>query len=230
MQSFAANLKRIRKEAGYTQEELAENLNVTRQAISCWERGRTEPDIAMLIALSKTLNVSTEELIFGRKSLQYSRLQKKYLVCSIGFLSICLVIFLLQMVLSPYFKNLVNMTYKGAGIYFLVFRLLMPTVGCISFGVFAVSFIALFYEVCIYGWWKKGAFLLGLIIAFPILTVILDAAFSMLFPQYRALLLRVLFVETSNSQLLQMLLFTFCPIISGILLFLGINKKSCRDS
>ncbi len=230
MQNFAKNLKRIREEAGLTQEELAENLNVTRQAISCWERGRTEPDIATLIVLSKALNVSTEELIFGSKTKQYSRLQRKYLVCSIGFLSICVVVFLLQMVLSPYFKNLVNMTYKGAGIYFLVFRLLMPTVGYISFGVFIASFMALFFRVYIHGWWRKGAFFLGLIAVFPILAVILDDVFSMLFPEHRALLFHVLFVETSTSQPLQMLLFTFCPIISGMLLFLGINKKSYSDS
>ena len=37
--SFAENLKKIRKEKGFSQEELAEIMNVSRQAVSKWEQG-----------------------------------------------------------------------------------------------------------------------------------------------------------------------------------------------
>lgn len=37
--SFAENLKKIRKEKGFSQEELAEIMNVNRQAVSKWEQG-----------------------------------------------------------------------------------------------------------------------------------------------------------------------------------------------
>lgn len=37
--SFAENLKKIRKEKGFSQEELAETMNVSRQAVSKWEQG-----------------------------------------------------------------------------------------------------------------------------------------------------------------------------------------------
>lgn len=36
---FAENLKKIRKDKGYTQETLAEKLNVVRQTVSKWEKG-----------------------------------------------------------------------------------------------------------------------------------------------------------------------------------------------
>ena len=36
---FAENLKKIRKDKGYTQEELAKKLNVVRQTVSKWEKG-----------------------------------------------------------------------------------------------------------------------------------------------------------------------------------------------
>ena len=48
-----------------TQDELAEKLSVTRQAVSNWGREKTEPDLQTLDALAKTLNVSVEKLIYG---------------------------------------------------------------------------------------------------------------------------------------------------------------------
>ena len=45
---FAENIKKIRKDKGYTQEILAEKLNVVRQTVSKWEKGLSLPDIDML--------------------------------------------------------------------------------------------------------------------------------------------------------------------------------------
>lgn len=59
------NIKRLRGQRGMTQDELAERLNVTRQAVSNWERGRTEPDIGTLETLARELEVPMEELIYG---------------------------------------------------------------------------------------------------------------------------------------------------------------------
>lgn len=59
------NIKRCRIERGMTQDMLAEKLSVTRQAVSNWERGTTEPDIETLDRLAQTLDVSVEQLIYG---------------------------------------------------------------------------------------------------------------------------------------------------------------------
>lgn len=54
-----------RKANGYSQEELAEKINVSRQAISKWERGESSPDTENLIALSKLYGITIDELING---------------------------------------------------------------------------------------------------------------------------------------------------------------------
>lgn len=57
------NIKKIRKSRGFTQEELAARLNVTRQTISKWENGYSVPDAETLIKLADTLEVSVSELL-----------------------------------------------------------------------------------------------------------------------------------------------------------------------
>lgn len=62
------NIKAFREENKLSQEKLAETLNVTRQAISNWETGKTEPDIETLHNISVALGVTVEELIYGKDS------------------------------------------------------------------------------------------------------------------------------------------------------------------
>ena len=60
---IANKLVELRKKAGLSQEELAEKLNVSRQAVSKWERAEASPDMDNLIALSKLYNVSLDDLV-----------------------------------------------------------------------------------------------------------------------------------------------------------------------
>ena len=61
--SFAENLKQIRKERNLSQEELAEILNVSRQAVSKWEQGAGYPEVEKLLLLSSKLNVSLDSIM-----------------------------------------------------------------------------------------------------------------------------------------------------------------------
>lgn len=61
---FADKLIALRKKAGYSQEELAQQLNVTRQSVSKWEGAQSVPDIEKILQISK---------LFGR----YHRLPVK---------------------------------------------------------------------------------------------------------------------------------------------------------
>ncbi|VFC11726.1 AbrB family transcriptional regulator [Clostridioides difficile] len=57
------NLKSLRKIHQYTQEELAEKLNVSRQSIAKWESGESIPDICSCIKLAKLYNVKLDDLV-----------------------------------------------------------------------------------------------------------------------------------------------------------------------
>lgn len=53
----------LRKDNGWSQEELAEKLNVSRQAVSRWESGSAQPDAANLLQLSRLFSVTTDYLL-----------------------------------------------------------------------------------------------------------------------------------------------------------------------
>lgn len=60
---FADKLIDLRKKYGWSQEELAEKLNVSRQAVSKWEGAQSVPDMARIIQLSELFGVSTDYLL-----------------------------------------------------------------------------------------------------------------------------------------------------------------------
>ena len=55
MTTFPSNLKRLRKAKNITQDTVAQALHVTRQTVSGWETGRTQPDLDTLSALARVL-------------------------------------------------------------------------------------------------------------------------------------------------------------------------------
>ena len=61
--SFAERLKDARRVCGLSQEELAERLEVSRQAVGKWEQGLAYPEMEKLIALCAVLNVSADVLL-----------------------------------------------------------------------------------------------------------------------------------------------------------------------
>lgn len=67
MKAFTQRLAAARKNAGFTQAEVAERLGVSFQAVSQWERGETAPDIAKLPELAVLLRVTTDYLLMGRE-------------------------------------------------------------------------------------------------------------------------------------------------------------------
>lgn len=66
---FNKKLQELRKQKGYTQEELADVLFVSRAAISKWESGRGYPNIDSLKAISKIFSISVDELLSSNELL-----------------------------------------------------------------------------------------------------------------------------------------------------------------
>ena len=62
-QAFGMKLAQLRKNADMTQSELAERLNVTRQAVSKYEIGDSFPDVSILVIIAEVFGISVDELI-----------------------------------------------------------------------------------------------------------------------------------------------------------------------
>ena len=58
-------IPRLRKNAGMTQKDLAEKLNISFQAVSKWENGDTLPDTGILLSLYRALNTTADKLLSG---------------------------------------------------------------------------------------------------------------------------------------------------------------------
>lgn len=56
-------IRELRVRSGMTQDELAERLHVTRQAVSRWETGKTVPDTALLAAIAAAFSVSVDRVL-----------------------------------------------------------------------------------------------------------------------------------------------------------------------
>ena len=61
--TLGEKIQKLRKQNGFSQEELAEKVTVTRQTISKWELNQSEPDLDFIAQLSNIFNVSADYLI-----------------------------------------------------------------------------------------------------------------------------------------------------------------------
>ncbi len=63
---FNNKLYELRKQKGFSQEELANRLNVSRQTVSKWEIGDSTPDMEKLVAISDLFGISLDELVLDK--------------------------------------------------------------------------------------------------------------------------------------------------------------------
>lgn len=71
--TFGEKLKAIRRQAGISQEKLAEKLGVSRQAITKWETNAGIPDIENIMTISKLFHISIDELLSNEKNIVQSK-------------------------------------------------------------------------------------------------------------------------------------------------------------
>lgn len=62
---IAKRLQRLRKKAGYSQEQIAEMLGISKQTISEWENGQGKPEINSVIKLTEIYDVSADYILLG---------------------------------------------------------------------------------------------------------------------------------------------------------------------
>lgn len=65
-EELGQRIQQLRKAKGFSQEELADRVGVSRQAVSKWESGQTAPDLERLLALGAQLDTTTDYLLTGQ--------------------------------------------------------------------------------------------------------------------------------------------------------------------
>ncbi len=97
--TFGEKLKKLRTEAELTQDELAENLFVSRTAISKWESGRGYPNIESLKGIAKFFSVTVDELLSSGEVLTIAeednkRKEKHFCDLMYGLIDLCIAMLL----------------------------------------------------------------------------------------------------------------------------------------
>ena len=141
---IGAFLKKLRKEKGLTQEQLAEKLNVSSRTVSRWETGSNMPDIGILVEIAVFFDVSIPEIISGeRKSENMDQETRETAVAMaeysqnelktgkqkvIGILMLSFGIFIIVSALSIFpsdsswgsIYSILGSFFSGAGIYLII--------------------------------------------------------------------------------------------------------------
>ena len=213
------NLAALRKRANLTQEQMAEKLHVTRQAVSNWETGKCQPDVETLTALSEALGCDVTELIYGAKPVPYRRYEKKYIVWT-AVLGVLVLAFLgCEIWLLPYLNELASATFDifPRTSYVLLGR----PVGAAAFGALLVAALSLWADLRLP---KNGRVILivaGALCFLPLALMVfyyfLGDMPPWLLPLFRAI--RPLFTAEGISWCSRIL-----PFFGAAALFLGFEK------
>lgn len=219
MNAVSNNLKQLRAGANLTQDELAEKLSVTRQTVSSWETGRSEPDLASLQALAEALGVELTELIYGKKEPGYEHMQKRYIRCCVVLGILMLAGLLLRSALRPHLLELKSQYFEIRPYWIWVYS--WPPLMFAAAAAFLCSLLSLGLDLRIRKPWNWLALLLGLACLTPALvTAVQCAAWYFAFPGVGSL--QMIFPFTfEHLTLVQAVL----PFLGGIGIFLGVNRR-----
>lgn len=136
---LSEKIYRLRRKSGLSQEQLAEKIGVSRQAISKWEGGLSTPELDKLKALSECFQITIDELTndqdpdgkaVGPEEKSSGRGAESKVgigLCLLG--AVCLILFGVLMMMQPSAIEQVNessmITINGTGILVILFALLM---------------------------------------------------------------------------------------------------------
>lgn len=212
MQDVAKNIKRLRSQEGLSQEALAEKLNVTRQTVSSWETGRTQPDLDALTALSAALDAEVTELIYGRRPAGgYVKYQQKYVVTASVLAAYILITVLMWIFWLPPKMAEHNLYYRFSA-WMLPFLYGQRPLMYAAFGAFLPCFAAVFTDMGIKN--RHVRVLLLCLSAAAAAVAVLVCANILVLPVQN---IKMLYLGQSISQ-------TPVLFLPGLGLFLGINK------
>ena len=134
-QKIGAFLKELRKERNITQEQLADEMRVSRRTVSRWETGSNMPDLDILIDISEYYGVDLKDILNGQrksddmdkelkdtvlKAAEYSNDDKEKMIKRFHFMFICALVFLTVAVVTMFLltgpaSDIINGVCIGVG-------------------------------------------------------------------------------------------------------------------
>lgn len=110
---ISERLKQARTISGMTQEQVAENIMVSRVTLSHWENGKTLPDIASLISLSDLYQISLDELLKGdpkmtekvKKDAKDLKSNKRLILITAIFCIVVMAVYIASIIVGGEFKD-----------------------------------------------------------------------------------------------------------------------------
>lgn len=120
--SMGQRIAALRKEKGFTQEYLAQQLSVSRQAVGKWEKNLSAPDTSNLIALSQILGCSVEYLTTGEAGLKTPEAPLPFPFARLSMILFCVgLCFYLFGVFSGFFEHMLMIPAGNDGIGTLLY-------------------------------------------------------------------------------------------------------------
>ena len=140
---LSERIYQFRRRCGLSQEQLAEKIGVSRQAVSKWESGTSTPELEKLLALSECFQISLDELVKEEidnlstnvipQNMEETKFPKGIelkvgiTLCLVG--AVCLILFGIMMVASPNAAEQLNaasvITLNGSGVMLILCILFM---------------------------------------------------------------------------------------------------------
>lgn len=162
---FNEKLRTLRNQRGFTQEELAERLFVSRTAISKWESGRGYPNIDSLKAISKLFSVSIDDLLSGEEVLTIAEEDHKQKTTHLrdlvfGLLDVSTVLFFIL----PYFAQEEGVTVRSVSLLALtgIQPYLRAAYFAVVIGMVTLGILMLALQNCSYTLWIHNKYRLTL--------------------------------------------------------------------
>ena len=221
MNEVAKNIKKIRVSSGMTQEDLAEKIFVTRQTISNWENGKSQPDVQTLTSLADSFGVEVSELIYGRKR-PYIRFQKKYILTASLSLVVMIAFIILEQTLRPNLVEHIIMYFKGT-FELTVYDFAVRPVGFLSLGVFILSVLSFWVDTRLEKRIRIVILIIGILLLLLSFWLLSEILLIHTFPEFSPGI--IMNSPFFSSVFLRMVLLLVTPLLAGSALFLGFNKK-----
>lgn len=216
--SVSTNIKRLRKSNKLTQDDLAEKMHVTRQAISNWETGKNQPDIETLGLLATIFGTDVSELIYGNKKGCYPRYQRKYVIY-VGVCLLAIIAFVIIRVFGlPYFQEFIKKSYDFGFVGFILnYTSWVGIYMAIGFGVLSL-----------FSWWNdcsvkknKLYLLVAIILLLPALIIISCFNPWTAFTNFS----RAIYSVFMKTIVLSPFFLKLLPCVSGIMFFVYFNNR-----